>query len=100
MAAGDVAAFMRHDADQLVGRLGPHDQAGVDEDALAARDESVERVVLDDHDLDPLGSRPAARQTGTTMARIVFSISASRMQIESLTLLRARGTKRRQREER
>jgi hypothetical protein len=38
-----------------------HDQAGVDEDALATGYEGVERVVLDDHDLDGVGSsrRPA-----------------------------------------
>jgi len=36
-----VAAFVRQNADQLVGRLGPHDQAGIDEDPLRHRHEGV-----------------------------------------------------------
>ena len=100
MAAGDVAAFVRHHADQLVGRLGAHDQAGIDEDALAARHEGVERVVLDDHDLDRVGIEtgrlPDRHDHG---ADRVLDLGVAD-EIESLTLLRARGTKRRQREER
>ncbi len=100
MAAGDVAAFMRQHADQLVGRLGAHDQAGVDEDALAARHEGVERIVLDDHDLDRVGIEtgglPDRHHHG---ADVVLDFGVAD-QIEPLTLLRARGTKRRQREQR
>ena len=100
MAAGNVAAFVRQHADQLVGRLGPHDQAGIDEDPLAARHESVERVVLDDHDLDAVGIEtgrlPDRNDHG---ADVVLDLGVAD-EIESLTLLRARGTKRRQREER
>jgi hypothetical protein len=82
MAAGDVAAFVRQHADQLVGRLGPHDQAGIDEDPLAARHEGVERVVLDDHDLDRSWGRDRPPfQIGRTMVRMSFSISASRMRL-------------------
>ncbi len=100
MAAGDVAAFVGQHADQLVGRFGPHDQAGIDEDPLAACHESVERVVLDEHDLDAVGI-----ETGRLPDRydhgadIVLDLGVAD-EIESLTLLRARGTKRRQREER
>ena len=100
MPAGDMAAFMRHDADQLVRRLGPHDQAGVDEDALATRHESVERVVLDDHDLDAVGieaGRPPDRHGERADGVLDLGVAD---EIESLTLLRARGTKRRQREQR
>ena len=100
MAAGDVAAFVRQHADQLVGRLGPHDQAGIDEDPLATCHEGVERVVLDDHDLDAVGIEtgrlPDRHDHG---ADVVLGLGVAD-QIESLTLLRARGTKRRQREER
>ena len=83
-----------------LGRLGAHDQAGVDEDALAARHEGVERVVLDDHDLDRVGiepGRPPDRRDHGADRVLDLGVAD---QIESLTLLRARGTKRRQREQR
>ena len=66
----------------------------------ATRHESVERIVLDDHDLDGVGV-----ETGRLPDRydhradIVLDLGVAD-EIESLTLLRARGTKRRQREER
>ena len=46
VAAGDVAGLVRQHADHFVRRVGRHDQAGVDEDVLAAGDEGVHRVSL------------------------------------------------------
>ena len=100
MAAGDVAGLVRQHADQLVRRLGAHDQAGVDKDALAARHEGIERVVLDDHDLDRVGVEagrlPDRRHEGPDG---VLDLGVAD-QIEALTLLRLDGTKRRQRQQR
>ena len=100
MAAGDMAAFMGHDPDQLIRPFGPHDEAGVDEDALAAGDEGVERTILDEHDLDTIGvetcSLPDRDCKGADRA---LDLGVTN-EIEALTLLSRRGTKRRQREER
>ena len=54
MAAGEVAGFMRHHADDLVRRLRLHDRAVVDEDAAAVGNEGVEDALVDDHHLDVL----------------------------------------------
>ena len=100
MAAGDMAGFVRQHADQLVRPLGAHDQAGVDEDALAARNEGVERAVLDDHDLDRAGieaGRPPDRRHQGADGVLDLGVAD---QTEPLTLLRNGGTKRRQREQR
>ena len=51
VAAGDMAAFVRDDADDLVRRLGLHQRAGVDEQA-PSRDEGVEGRIVDQHDAD------------------------------------------------
>ena len=59
MAARDVAGLVRQDTDQLIGPFRAQQQAGVDEDALAAGDESVERAVLNDEDLDRARGRAA-----------------------------------------
>ena len=52
MPADDVAAFMRHDADEHIGRVAGFDQAGVDEHIGAAGDIGVERAVLNDEQMD------------------------------------------------
>ncbi len=44
------------------GRLRLHQRAGVDEDALAVRDEGVERAVVDDDHLDVLLRQPGGLQ--------------------------------------
>ena len=54
MAAGDMAALMRDDADHLVRRLGVHQRAGMDEHIVPVDDEGVEAPVVDDVDLDAL----------------------------------------------
>ena len=100
MAARDVAGLVRHYADQLIGRLGAHDQAGVDEDALAARHEGIERVVLDDHDLDRAGVEagrlPDRRHEGPDG---ILDLGVAD-QIEALAALRLGGAQRRQRQQR
>ena len=55
MTAGDMAGFVRHDADDLVGPVGAHQRAGVHEQILAAGDEGVERRIVDDIDMHRLG---------------------------------------------
>ena len=52
VAADDVTEFVRDHALQLVGIVGGVDQAGVDVDHLALRDEGVDLGILDEHDLD------------------------------------------------
>ena len=54
MAAGKVAGFVRHHADDLVRRLRLHDRAVVHEDAAAVGNEGVEDALVDDHHLDVL----------------------------------------------
>ncbi len=54
VAAGDVAGLVGQHADHLVRRLGVHQRAGIDEDALGVDDEGVERAIVDDGDLDVL----------------------------------------------
>ena len=55
MAAGDVAAFVGDDADQLLGVVALHQQAGMDKEILAARDEGVDRILFDQDDVDRFG---------------------------------------------
>ena len=52
MAACDVTGFMRDNADQHVRRVGPLDEAAVDEYGLTTGDERVELAVADDIDAD------------------------------------------------
>ena len=52
MAVGDVAELVRDHALDLVGVVGGLDQARMDVDGLPAGDEGVDRVVVDQHDLD------------------------------------------------
>ncbi len=52
VAAGDVAELVRDHALHFVGVLGGVDQARMDVDPLAARDEGVDRGIVDQHDLD------------------------------------------------
>ena len=56
--AGDVAQLVRDDPLDLVGRIGGVDQAGVDIDGLPARDECVDRGIVDQHDLDVARLQP------------------------------------------
>ena len=51
MAARQVSGFMSEHANDLVGRLGSHDCAGVDEDAPSGN-EGVEGFVVDENHLD------------------------------------------------
>ena len=54
MAAGDMAALMRDDADHLIGRLGVHQRAGMNEHVMPVDDEGVEGAVVDEMDADAL----------------------------------------------
>ena len=54
MAAGEMAGFMRHHADDLVRRFRLHDRAVVHEDAASIGHERVEDALVDDHHLDVL----------------------------------------------
>ena len=92
-----MATLVRKHTDELVGRLGPHDQAGIYEYPLAAGHEGVERAVLDDHDLDAVGveaGRPPDRNDegpdGVLDLGIAYEIDP----------LRVGALKRRQREQR
>jgi hypothetical protein len=100
MPAGNMARLVRQHAYELVRPLGAHQQPGIDEDPLAAGDEGVERAVLDDHDLDRLrvqAGDPPDRRDERADGALDLGIAD---QAEPLTLLRRRGTKRRQRHER
>src|SRR3546814_4666477 len=55
MAAGDMAELVRYDALHLVGGLGGGDQAGKNIDNLAAGDEGVDVVAVEQDDLDVVG---------------------------------------------
>jgi len=48
MTAGNMADFVREDADDFAGRIRLHQKAGMDENSLATGDECVEIVVVDD----------------------------------------------------
>ena len=54
MAADDMAGLVRKHADDLVGRGRLHQRAGIDEDAVRVHHERVERLFVDDHDLNVL----------------------------------------------
>ena len=65
MTAGDMAALMRDHADDLIGCLGVHQRAGMDEHVVPVDDEGVEGAVVDDVDVDRLcAPRPAALKIG------------------------------------
>src|SRR3546814_10012369 len=55
MAAGDMAELVRYDALHLVGGLGGGDQAGKNIDNLAAGDDGVDVVAVEQVDLDVVG---------------------------------------------
>ena len=77
MAAGDMAAFMRDHADDLIGSLGVHQRAGMDEHVVPIDDEGVEGAVVDDVDVDGLSA-----QAGGVKDRLgVGRISAFRLGI-------------------
>ncbi len=57
MAAGDMSDLVRDHPRQLVGVLGAHQEAGVDEQVHAAGDEGVEGIVLDDVDVDRIAAQ-------------------------------------------
>ena len=52
--ADDVAGLVREHADQLIGCRRLHQRAGIDEDVARIHDEGVERLVVDDDDLNAL----------------------------------------------
>ena len=62
--ARNVARLVREHADDLVRRLRFHQRAAVDEDAAAVGDESVERTIVDDDDLDVLLGKTRRAQDG------------------------------------
>ena len=54
MPAGNVSQLVGDHALDLVGVLGPGEQAGMDVDDLAPGDEGVDRIVVDEDDSDIL----------------------------------------------
>src|SRR4029079_12157685 len=54
MAAGDVPALMRNDADHLVRRLRFHECAGMHEHVVTVDHEGVETAVVDNVNIDAL----------------------------------------------
>jgi len=58
MPARDMAGFMGKHADQLIRRLRPHDQAGIDEFVLSAGDERIDLLVLDQIDVQCVRIEP------------------------------------------
>ncbi len=64
MPAGDMAGFVRDDADHLVGCLGVDESAGIHEDAVAVEHEGVEGLVLRMRTLTFCPPRPAASRIG------------------------------------
>ncbi len=58
MTAGDMAGFVGDHADQLIGRLDPEQEAGEQEDPLAAGDEGIQLVVVDQVDPDRARVQP------------------------------------------
>ena len=92
-----MAAFVGENANQLVGGLGPHDQAGIYEYPLPSGHEGVERTVLDDHDLHPVGVEAGRLpDRNDECPDGVFDLGVA-YEVESLRL---RGRHRRQREQR
>src|SRR5207245_11547337 len=60
----NVARLVREHADDLVRRLRFHQRAAVDEDAAAVGNESIERTIVDDDDLDILLGKTRRAQDG------------------------------------
>lgn len=87
-AVGDMAEFVRDDALHLVGVGRRLQQAGMDVDGLFTGDEGVDRIVVDEDDLDVAGLSPAALTSGTDMSANIASVSASRRIDRSLRRLR------------
>ena len=52
MPAGNMAKLVRQHALHFVGRFGRAQQSGMNEDALSASDESIDGIVVHEHDLD------------------------------------------------
>ena len=74
--ADDVAGLVREHADQLIGCRRLHQRAGIDEDVVRIHDEGVERLVVDDDDLDALIAQ--ARDLEDRRSRIRAAIARSR----------------------
>ena len=64
MAAGDMTAFVGDNPDHLIGRLGVHQRAGMDEHVMSIDDEGVEGAVVDEMDVDALRAQPSGVEDG------------------------------------
>ena len=64
MAAGDMAAFVRDHADDLIGSLCIHQGAGMDKGTVPIDDEGVEGAVVDDVDVDGLSAQACGVRIG------------------------------------
>ena len=62
VSAGDVTGLVREHPDDLVGSIRVQQRAGIDEYAAPVRNESIERAVIDNDDLDILPSEPGDPQ--------------------------------------
>ena len=64
MAARDMAGFMCDDADDLSRIFRPHQQAGIDKQALPPGDEGIQRRIVDDMYLDVACGEPGCFENG------------------------------------
>ena len=62
VSAGDVPGLVREHPDDLVGSIRVQQRAGIDEYAATVRNESIERAVIDNDDLDILPREPGDPQ--------------------------------------
>ena len=58
MSARDMTGLVGKDADNLAGRVGGDQQTGIDEEILAASNESVKGVIVDDQNAYSAGVKP------------------------------------------
>jgi hypothetical protein len=87
MAVGDVAEFVRDHALDFVRIVRRLEQARMDIDGLAARDERIDRIVVDQHDLD-VARRQARRRDQRAghfgEHRFGFRIAEDRLRLRGL----------------
>jgi hypothetical protein len=78
MAAHNMPALMRDNADHLIGRLGGHQRAGMHEHVVTVDHEGVEAAVVDDVDLNALRAEPGSVEDGLGISadqRLCFGVA-------------------------
>ena len=100
VAAGNMTGLVRQHADDLVRRLGVHQRAGVHEDAAAVHDEGVERLVVDQRDLDVLLREPRDLQDRLRVVpHQLLDLGVADQRNAARQARRLRGNRRRNRQE-